>query len=85
MGGLVSQRSGLMPVLLDRLGDAKDTYRASSSQAFYDAWPASQTEVEKVIREGAILGSNVRAKVAGMQWVTKVCLDTSPCDCFCAF
>lgn len=69
---LFSQRVNLLHILLERLGDQKETQRAATTQLFCDLWPVKPIEVEKVIREGAIEGSNVRAKIAGMQWVTKV-------------
>ena len=74
---LFSPRVNLLGALLDRLGDGKELYRAAASQSLCDLWPARATDVEKVIREGAILGSNVRAKDAAMSWVVKA--SNAPC------
>ncbi len=67
-----SQRCDIMGVLLERLGDAKESHRVAAGQALGDLWPARQMEVEKLIKESAIEGIHIRAKEAGMQWVTKM-------------
>jgi len=72
VGVLYAPRHGLLQALVERLGDAKEGYRMAALQALVDLWPARQTEVERVVREGAIQGSHARGKEAGMQWVTKV-------------
>lgn len=69
---LFTSRANLLPLLLEKLGDVREANRIAASQALCDLWPVKQTEVEKVIREGAIQGSNARAKETGMDWVTKV-------------
>ena len=69
---VVSQRNQVIPALIERLGDSKENYRAAAAHSLEDLWPAKPAELEKVIREHAIQGSNVRAREAGMQWVSKV-------------
>ncbi len=51
-----SQRCDIMGVLLERLGDAKESHRVAAGQALGDLWPARQMEVEKLIKESAIEG-----------------------------
>ena len=72
LGLLFAHRANLTAVLLERLGDAKEAHRAAASQAFCDIWPGKQVEVEKVMRDGALVSGNTRAKLAAMQWVAKV-------------
>ncbi|KAI9715025.1 MAG: suppressor of tub2 mutation [Chrysothrix sp. TS-e1954] len=69
---VVSQRSQIIPALIERLGDSKETYRTAALYALEEVWPAKPLEVEKAVRESAIQGSSVRAKEAGMQWVSKM-------------
>lgn len=69
---LFSQRTNLLGILSEKLGDAKEPHRIASSQLFCDLWSCKTVEVERIIREVAIQGSNVRAKIAGIQWVKKV-------------
>jgi len=72
MAAVFSQRCNVIPALLERLGDAKESHRLAASQALCDLWPSKPAEIEKMVREGAIIEGHSRAKEAGMQWVTKV-------------
>lgn len=69
-----NNRTQIIPALLDRLGDNKESYRSAAVQALCDLWPARSADVEKAIKENALLGSNVRARECAMTWVTRVCL-----------
>jgi CLIP-associating protein 1/2 len=69
---ITSQLSKLLPLLLDRLGDARESHRNAASSILADLWPLSHAEVESLIRENALKGTNPRAKEAAMQWVVKV-------------
>ncbi|KAI9695349.1 MAG: suppressor of tub2 mutation [Bogoriella megaspora] len=62
----------LTPVLLDRLGDPRESHRTAASQGFADLWQSNGEEVERTIRDVAIAGTNARAKETGMQWVSKM-------------
>lgn len=62
----------LFPALQDRLGDLKEPIRSASSQALAELYPLLGQDVEHIIREEAIGGSNARAKEAGMQWVVRM-------------
>ncbi|KAK4544519.1 hypothetical protein LTR36_004091 [Oleoguttula mirabilis] len=62
----------LFPALHDRLGDLKEPIRSASSQALAELYPLLGQDVEHIIREEAINGSNPRAKEAGMQWVVRM-------------
>ncbi|KAJ9666820.1 hypothetical protein H2201_002954 [Coniosporium apollinis] len=71
-GIIVAQGSKLFPILLDRLGDARESHRNAASQSLADLWPICHAEVERTIREGALTGTNARAKEMGMRWVVKM-------------
>ena len=71
-GILTHQSHKLLPILLDRLGDARESHRNAASQILSDIWPFDHAEVETLIREQAIKGTNPRAKEMAMQWVVKV-------------
>jgi CLIP-associating protein 1/2 len=62
-----------LPILLDRLGDARESHRNAASQSLSDFWPYCHAEVEQVIRDGALSGHNSRAKEMAMLWIVKVC------------
>ncbi|GME42215.1 Armadillo-like helical [Neofusicoccum parvum] len=70
---VVTQESNqLLPILLDRLGDARESQRNAASQALSDLWPYNHPGVEGIVREGALGGTNSRAKEVAMQWVVKM-------------
>lgn len=72
MSVVYSSRCNVIPALLERMGDAKESHRQAASQALCDLWPSKPTEIERVVRESAILEGHARAKESGMLWVTKV-------------
>jgi CLIP-associating protein 1/2 len=71
-GVVTSQIHKLLHILLDRLGDARESHRNAASQILADLWPLCHMEVEAVIRDNAIKSTNPRAKEMSMLWVVKV-------------
>lgn len=69
---VVNHLSKLLPILLDRLGDARESHRNAASQILSDLWPLAHTDVETLVREVAMKGTNPRTKEMSMQWVVKV-------------
>ncbi|KAF2760625.1 hypothetical protein EJ05DRAFT_462711 [Pseudovirgaria hyperparasitica] len=69
----ISSNAGrLFPALLDRLGDARESHRNAASQTIQELEPYCAIDVERLIRDTALVGTNARAKEAGMQWVVKM-------------
>lgn len=65
----------LFPIILDRLGDAKDRMRQRAVGALSDFYSVSEDtakEVELLVREKALTSKHPRAKESGMQWVLSV-------------
>jgi CLIP-associating protein 1/2 len=62
----------LLPIIQERLGDARENLRNAASQTLGDLWPYSKEQVERVLRDGALGGNNAKAKEAAMMWVVKV-------------
>lgn len=73
-----AQANKLLPILLDRLGDARESHRNAASQTLSELWPYCPADTEKTIRDGAIAGHNARAKEMGMLWVVKVSFYSMP-------
>ncbi len=69
---IASQSSKLFPTLLDRLGDPRENHRNAAAQSLSDLWAFNPTEVERLLRDGAMTGTNARAKDETMHWVVKV-------------
>lgn len=69
---LTSQTNRLLPILLDRLGDARESHRNAASQILADLWPFAHNEVEALIKDNAMKGTNARAKEVSMQWLVNM-------------
>jgi CLIP-associating protein 1/2 len=69
---IAGQTSKLLPILLDRLGDARESHRNAALQTLTDLWAYNHEAVEKTIKEGALSGNNARAKEMAMLWIVTV-------------
>lgn len=69
---IASQSNKLFPILLERLGDARESLRVAASQSFTDLWPVNHVEVERLMRDVALTGTHPRAKEMAMLWIVKV-------------
>ncbi|KAL5117839.1 suppressor of tub2 mutation [Pleosporales sp. CAS-2024a] len=68
---ITSQASKLCSLLLDKLGDARESHRSASVQILADLHPLCPLEVETLIHN-AMKGTNARAKDTSMTWVVKM-------------
>lgn len=72
-GHVVSAQSPkLLPILLERLGDAREANRSAAVATLVDLWPLSKEKVETLVRDGAMAGHNARAKEASFKWIAKM-------------
>ena len=69
---VVAQSSKIFPILLERLGDARESHRTAASSTLADLWPLCKEKVEVLIRDSAMAGNNARAKEASIKWVAKM-------------
>ncbi|KAK8187805.1 clasp N terminal-domain-containing protein [Phyllosticta capitalensis] len=69
---IAAQSKQLLPVLQDRLADSRESHRIAAQQALSELWPYNHAGVESIIREGALGGTNSKAKEHAMQWVVKM-------------
>lgn len=69
---ITSQSNKLLAILVDRLGDARESHRYGASNILADLHQLFPAEVETVMHN-AMKGTNPRAKETSMQWVVKVC------------
>lgn len=63
----------MLPAVLDRLGDQRERLRALATQCLGDLWKACPQEVERAIRDSAMVSKNPRTKEAAMHWILQVC------------
>ena len=62
----------LFGALQDRLGDPREPIRANASQVLSELYPYLGADVERIVRDEAMTGSNARAKETAMQWVVRM-------------
>jgi CLIP-associating protein 1/2 len=58
-----------MPVLIEKLGDQKDKFRALATQGLHTFYSVAPQEVERFVRTSAMSGKNPRAKEGALQWL----------------
>ncbi|CAG9936961.1 unnamed protein product [Clonostachys rosea f. rosea IK726] len=58
-----------LPLIIEKLGDQKDKYRATAMQALNTLYSVNPGDVERFIRNSAMTGKNPRAKESAMQWL----------------
>ncbi|KAM0328008.1 hypothetical protein ACHAQA_005407 [Verticillium albo-atrum] len=66
---LVKELKATLPLVVDKLGDLKDKFRTLAAQALTTLYAVAPADVERVVRNIAMVGKNPRAKEAGMEWV----------------
>ncbi|RDA84138.1 hypothetical protein CP532_0108 [Ophiocordyceps camponoti-leonardi (nom. inval.)] len=69
---LAKEAPRTLPVIVDRLGDHKDKFRALASQALSTLSAVAPVDVERAVRNQAMVGKNSRAKEAAMQWLLQM-------------
>ncbi|PFH56497.1 hypothetical protein XA68_16416 [Ophiocordyceps unilateralis] len=69
---LAKEAARTLPVIVDRLGDHKDKFRALASQALATLYLVAPVDVERAVRNQAMVGKNSRAKEAAMQWLLQM-------------
>ena len=62
----------VLPSLIERLGDQKDRPRALASQTLGDLWKICPQEVERLIRDSALVSRNPRTKETSLRWIAKM-------------
>lgn len=68
---ITAQSSVLCAILVDKLGDARESHRSASLQILADLHYLCPAEVDTLIHD-AMKGANARAKDTSMAWVVKV-------------
>jgi CLIP-associating protein 1/2 len=68
---ITTQSATLCALLLDKLGDARESHRSAALQLLADLHSLCPSEVEALMH-GAMKGTNARAKDTSMSWVVKM-------------
>ncbi|PVH99714.1 HEAT repeat-containing protein [Periconia macrospinosa] len=68
---ITSQSHRLLPLLVDKLGDARDSHRQAAAQLLGDLHQLCHTEVDEAMHN-VMKANNARAKEVSMQWLVKM-------------
>ncbi|KAI0478029.1 clasp N terminal-domain-containing protein [Xylaria cf. heliscus] len=61
-----------LPLIVDKMGDQKDKFRALALQAMATMYAHVPADVERFVRNTAMAGKNPRAKESSMQWLLQM-------------
>ncbi|KAI1334822.1 ARM repeat-containing protein [Xylariaceae sp. FL0016] len=61
-----------LPLIVDKMGDQKDKFRALALQAMATMYQQVPNDAERFVRNTAMVGKNPRAKESGMQWLLQM-------------
>lgn len=69
---LAKEAARLLPLLVEKLGDQKEKFRTVAIQSLVTMYNAAPADVERVIRNIAMVGKNPRAKEASLHWLLQM-------------
>ncbi|KKA28735.1 hypothetical protein TD95_005180 [Thielaviopsis punctulata] len=69
---LSKEASKSLPVVIEKLGDPKEKFRTVANQSLITLYGVAPMDVERFVRNTAMVGKNVRAKEAAMTWIVQM-------------
>lgn len=69
---LTKEGSRTLPLIVEKLGDQKEKFRQLAMQALATLYTVAPVEVERSVRNIAMVGKSTRAKEASMHWLLQV-------------
>lgn len=69
---LAKEAARTLPLLVEKLGDQKEKFRVLASQSMTTLYKAAPVDVERSVRNTAMVGKNARAKEMSLQWLLQM-------------
>ncbi|OBT60509.1 hypothetical protein VE03_10117 [Pseudogymnoascus sp. 23342-1-I1] len=69
---IVRETKATLPLVLERVGDAREKYRGLAGLCLTAFWRVAGPEVERGVREGVLAGRSGRGKEGGMGWIVQM-------------
>ncbi|KAL6914086.1 hypothetical protein FSST1_011846 [Fusarium sambucinum] len=69
---LSKEAARTLPLVVDKLGDQKDKFRSLASHSLVTLFSVAPTDVERYVRNTAMVGKNPRAKETSMHWLLQM-------------
>ncbi|KAK1759267.1 clasp N terminal-domain-containing protein [Echria macrotheca] len=69
---LAKEAGRTLPIIIEKLGDQKEKFRSVALQSLVTLYSAAPLDVERSVRNTAMVGKNPRAKEASLQWLLQM-------------
>jgi CLIP-associating protein 1/2 len=69
---LIKEAARTLPLLIEKLGDQKEKFRILASQSMTTLYKVAPVDVERSVRNTAMVGKNPRAKEMSLQWLLQM-------------
>ncbi|EPE25811.1 ARM repeat-containing protein [Glarea lozoyensis ATCC 20868] len=69
---VVKEAGRTLPLVIEKLGDPKEKYRALAATCLTTFWKSAPVDVEKTIKNTGLVGKNSRMKEASMHWLVQM-------------
>lgn len=69
---VAKEAKNTLPVVIEKLGDHKDKIRELAATCLTTMWKWAGPDVERAVKNTAMVGKNSRAKEAAMHWLVSV-------------
>ncbi|RGP80435.1 stu1 [Fusarium longipes] len=69
---LSKEAARTLPLVVDKLGDHKDKFRSLASHSLVTLFSVAPADVERFVRNTAMVGKNPRAKETSMHWLLQM-------------
>ena len=69
---LIKEGARTLPLIVEKMGDQKEKFRQLALQALVTLYKVAPVEVERSVRNTAMVGKNPRAKEASLHWLLQV-------------
>ncbi|KAK4454413.1 ARM repeat-containing protein [Podospora aff. communis PSN243] len=69
---LAKEAARTLPLIIEKLGDQKEKFRGIALQALVTLYAPAPLDVERSVRNIAMVGKNPRAKEASLQWLLQM-------------
>lgn len=71
---LAKEGTRTLPLLVEKLGHQREKFRVLAVQALTTLYKVAPVEVDRAVRNTAMVGKSARAKEASLHWLLQVCM-----------
>lgn len=76
---ITKEAARTLPLVIEKMGDQKEKYRQLAAQCLTTFWKNAPIDVERIVKNGGLVGKNSRMKEASMHWIVQVRFRSPKC------